>query len=228
MSDSPSPTDDPEAASDTDTDSATTTPAFVEELRTSIELVSPDELIPYENNPKEHPTWQIDKIASSIKNHGFDQPIVVDSGGEIIKGHGRQQAAKKLGLDAVPVVRREDLSAAQAKAARLADNKTHMDTGWETDSLALEIEQLTEQSGQFDEDLEAVTGFEEPELESLLEHDTVDIDEFFEAEVEAGADTTAGAGAGVDGEPDTEVVSCPECGHEFTVADDDQAPDTSP
>jgi ParB/RepB/Spo0J family partition protein len=90
----------------------------------SITEVSVDTLIPYTNNAKEHPDSQVKKIASSIKNYGWDQPIVIDAQNEIIKGHGRFQAAQQLGLDTVPVIKREDLSDAEAKASRIADNKT--------------------------------------------------------------------------------------------------------
>lgn len=175
-----------------------------------IELVSPDDLIAYENNPKQHPEWQIDKIASSIKNHGFDQPIVVDGDSEIIKGHGRQRAAKKLGLDRVPIVRRDDLSDAQAKAARIADNKTQMETGWNMDNLALEVEQLEET----EVDVDVETGFDEQELDTLLEEQDVDIDQFFEEEPPDAADDSTD-----DPHDPSDEVSCPDCGHVFIPAD---------
>ena len=131
------------------------------ELHDRVERVSRDELIPYSNNPKEHPEEQVNKIASSIKNYGWDQPIVVDGGGEIIKGHGRLQAAEKLGLDEVPVIWREDLSDAEAKAARIADNKT-AESDWLDDELATELEVL--------EDFEAEElGFDNGEIEELLD-----------------------------------------------------------
>jgi len=108
-----------------------------------IERVPKGDLLPYANNPKEHPTEQVNKIASSIKNYGWDQPIVVDGDGEIIKGHGRLQAAEKLGLDEVPVIWREDLTDAEAKAARIADNKT-AESPWNDDVLAAELDVLGE------------------------------------------------------------------------------------
>jgi len=126
-----------------------------------VERVPRDELIPYANNPKEHPDEQVNKIASSIKNYGWDQPIVVDGDGEIIKGHGRLQAAERLGLDEVPVIWREDLSDAEAKAARIADNKT-AESPWNDDLLATELEVLDE----FD-DVEL--GFDDGEIEDLLD-----------------------------------------------------------
>ena len=69
-----------------------------------IEWRDPATLTPYSNNAKTHPTEQIDKIAASIASFGFDQPIVVDTDGVIIKGHGRREASLRLGLDQVPVL----------------------------------------------------------------------------------------------------------------------------
>jgi len=127
----------------------------------SVERVDPETLIPYTNNPKEHPEEQVKKIASSIKNYGWDQPIVVDSEGEVIKGHGRLQAAEKLGLDEVPVIWREDLSDAEAKAARIADNKT-AESPWNDDLLATELDVL--------DDFENIElGFDEGEVDDLLD-----------------------------------------------------------
>ena len=80
-----------------------------------IELIAIDKLIPYCNNPKEHPEDQINKIASSIKNYGFTVPIIIDKGKEIISGHGRYEAAKKLRLNEVPVVIKDDLNELQVK-----------------------------------------------------------------------------------------------------------------
>lgn len=130
---------------------------------TDVEVWPVDDLIPYSNNPKEHPDEQVQKIASSIKNYGWDQPIVVDGDGEIIKGHGRLQAADLLGLDEVPVIERTDLSDSEKRASRIADNKT-AESDWLEEDLSLELEQL--QEDDFDLDL---TGFDDDELDDLLE-----------------------------------------------------------
>lgn len=180
-----------------------------------IELIDPDDLIPYQNNPKEHPQWQIDKLASSIKSYGFDQPIVVDQANEIIKGHGRLQAARKLGLDEVPVIQRDDLSQAKAKASRIADNKTHMDTGWDIDSLALEFEELEDEGFDPEE-----TGFDPEEVDSIIEQQDFDIDEFFEAEDEGEFVDDSTEGGSAEGPPPGEF-ECPECGHTFAPQIDD-------
>ena len=128
----------------------------------NIILINTSELIPYTNNAKEHPDEQVKKIASSIKNYGWDQPIVVDGDGEIIKGHGRLQAAELLGLDEVPVIRRSDLSNAEVKAARIADNKT-AESPWSDDLLGAELEFL--ESSPVDID---TLGFDDDELDDLL------------------------------------------------------------
>lgn len=78
---------------------------------------------PYDRNSKKHPKEQVAKIAESIKQFGWDQPIVVDEHGVIIKGHGRRAAAESLKLTQVPVLVRKDLTPDQVKAARLADNR---------------------------------------------------------------------------------------------------------
>ena len=134
------------------------------ELHTEVEEIDPSKLIPYSNNPKQHPEEQVDQIASSIKNNGFIQPIVVDSENEIIIGHGRLQAAKKLGLDKVPVIKHEELTEAEAKALRLDDNKI-AESEWQDEKLAIELEQLTEENN-FEE---LIHGFNEDELSEYLD-----------------------------------------------------------
>ena len=162
------------------------------DLHDRVERVPIDDLIPYSNNPKDHPDEQVKKIASSIKNYGWDQPIVVDGEGEIIKGHGRRKAAETLGLEEVPVIRRDDLTDAEAKAARIADNKT-AEAPWNDDLLATEIELLDD----FDAD---DLGFSESEVDELLEPDDMEIPDGFD-EVD-------------DEELETEH-ECPECGYEW-------------
>ena len=87
------------------------------------EMVPIAVLIPFVNNPKAHPAGQVDKIASSIKNFGFLVPLVIDGGNEIVAGYGRLLAAQKLGLGVVPCVRADNLTPAEIRAFRLADNK---------------------------------------------------------------------------------------------------------
>jgi ParB-like chromosome segregation protein Spo0J len=167
------------------------------DFATEVELRPTADLIPYTNNPKEHPDEQVKAIASSIKNYGWDQPIVVDGEGEIIKGHGRLQAADLLGLDEVPVIERDDLSYAEARASRIADNRT-AESPWDDEMLAVEVDVL-EDTGSIDTD---TLGFENDELVEVLgEPETPDFDPIDESEQPA-----------LD---ETDPTVCPECGHEW-------------
>jgi uncharacterized protein (UPF0216 family) len=89
----------------------------------NIEMWEISRISPYELNAKVHDDKQVEKIAKSITEFGWDQPIVVDKNGVIIKGHGRRLAAIKLGFEKVPVLVRDDLTDEQVRAARLADNR---------------------------------------------------------------------------------------------------------
>jgi len=133
------------------------------ELKDEVEVVDIDTVVPYTNNPKEHPDEQVDKIASSIKNFGWDQPIVVDADNEIIKGHGRYQAAQKLGLDEVPIIRQTELSDAEARAARIADNRT-AESAWDDDLLATELDILEDEDVGLD-----MTALEDERIQGLLD-----------------------------------------------------------
>lgn len=100
--------------------------------------MQPSELIPYENNPR-HNDGAVDAVAESIKQFGFKVPIVIDKDNIIIAGHTRHKAALKLGLDAVPVIRADDLTDEQVRAFRLADNKTAELAEWDESMLAEEL-----------------------------------------------------------------------------------------
>jgi hypothetical protein len=102
----------------------------------------PDELRPYPENAKKHPPEQVDHIANSIKQFGWTQPIVVDPENVVVIGHGRLMAAKRLMLDKVPVVRRDDLTEDQITACRLADNKTN-ESDWDFGKLEEELALLS-------------------------------------------------------------------------------------
>lgn len=93
-----------------------------------IELRDISDVLPYEQNAKIHTQDQVAKIAHSIQTYGWDQPIVIDADGVIIKGHGRRLAAINLGLTEVPVLVRDDLSPEQVRAARIADNNVALGT----------------------------------------------------------------------------------------------------
>src|SRR5271168_4194434 len=98
---------------------------------------------PYENNPRLNDA-AVDAVAASIREFGFRQPIVVDEDGVIIVGHTRYKAALKLGLTVVPVHVAVGMTAAQAKAYRIADNQTASISQWDDDKLPLELIALQE------------------------------------------------------------------------------------
>lgn len=117
-----------------------------------------DKIKPYENNPRQNED-AVDKVAASIKEFGWQQPIVVDRDGVIIVGHTRWKAAKQLGLTTAPVTVAEDLTEEQARAYRLADNKTAEFSGWDFEALDSELFQI--------ENIEmAAFGFETEEEEA--------------------------------------------------------------
>lgn len=121
------------------------------------------DIIPYARNPRNN-SASIDKVAASIKEFGFNQPIVVDSEMVIIVGHTRYLAAKKLKLKKVPVLVATNLNPAKAKAYRLADNRTHEDSTWDEELLKLELEEINKE-GEVDIKL---TGFDLKEIEQYL------------------------------------------------------------
>ena len=98
-----------------------------------------DEIRPYENNPRNNEK-SVDKVAESIREFGFLQPIVCDKDGVILAGHTRYVAAKKLGLKTVPVIYAEDLTEGQARAYRLIDNKAGEESEWIEELLGKELE----------------------------------------------------------------------------------------
>lgn len=120
------------------------------------------EIIPYARNPRDNLN-AIDKVASSIKEFGWQQPIVIDSKNNIIAGHTRYLAAQKLGIEKVPVQIASALTERQIKAYRLADNRVAQEATWNTQFLALEFEDL--KSLEFDLSL---TGFNNEEIANLF------------------------------------------------------------
>ncbi len=107
------------------------------------------ELIPYVNNPRKNDK-AVDAVASSIKNFGFKNPIIIDGNNEIVAGHTRLKAAKKLGIASVPCIIADDLTPSQIKAFRIADNRVSEQSHWDLDLLAIELDGLNEFTG-FDE-----------------------------------------------------------------------------
>lgn len=124
-------------------------------------LVKLEDIKPYHRNTKRHPPEQIAIIRRSIEAYGFDQPLVLDGEGTIIKGHGRYGAALEMQLAAIPCVVRTDLTPEQANAARIADNRTAI-SDFDMPMLKLELAELA----ALDVDLLPL-GFTELELLTL-------------------------------------------------------------
>jgi len=144
----------------------------------NVVLIDTNLLIPYINNARTHPDEQVTQIASSIKEFGFNQPILIDADDGVISGHGRLLAAKKLELKKVPCIRLEHLSESQKKAYILADNRIALNSGWDFEMLKMEVEDIKDNF-----DLKEF-GFNREELEGLLgefEHDIDVIDEINES-----------------------------------------------
>src|SRR5438105_1223825 len=122
-----------------------------------------NELIPYEHNPRMIPAAAIEKVAASIREFGWRQPIVVDEQRIIIIGHTRLLAAHKLGLATVPVHVAMNLKPEQTKKLRLMDNRSHQESDWNVELLAVEMLELH----KLDLGL-GLTGFEPYEIDHLL------------------------------------------------------------
>lgn len=125
-----------------------------------IKYISPNELIPYENNPRKN--LNVDKVANSLKEFGFQQPIVVDKGMVVIVGHTRLEASKKLKLDKVPVLI-ADISPEKAKAYRIADNRLNQDSSWDFHLLNTEFGDLLDNHYDLSH-----LGFDEKEIEKIV------------------------------------------------------------
>ena len=120
-----------------------------------------ERVIPYEKNAKIHDPSQVMKIAAAIKEFGWDQPIVVDGNGVIIKGHGRRLAAIELGMKFVPVIVRDDLTPDQVKAARISDNRVAQ-SDYDYELIQEELSELA----AIDFNMDSL-GFDERELSFL-------------------------------------------------------------
>jgi DNA modification methylase len=125
--------------------------------------ISVADLIPYARNSRTHSDAQVTKIAASIREFGFLNPIIVDGESGIIAGHGRVLAAQKLGLDTLPVIEAAHLTEAQKRAYVIADNRLALDAGWDNDMLKVELSDL--QADGFNLEL---TGFSLDEIAAFL------------------------------------------------------------
>ena len=145
----------------------------------------------YENNPRRISEEAVNVVASSIREFGFKQPIVIDKNNVIVCGHTRVRAAKKLGIEEIPCIIADDLTPEQIKAFRLADNKTSELSAWDFDKLDLELEELN-------------LDFDMVEF-GFADSNEVDLDDFF---TEAEQDSETGYGK-------TQQIQCPHCGQWF-------------
>lgn len=131
-----------------------------------IAYLHPSSLTPHPRNSRVHKPKQVCQIAASIDQFGFNVPILIDANNQVIAGHGRLQAAQKLGLSEVPVVRIEHLAEARQRAFMIADNRLAELSEWDEEMLALELEELC----VIDEPFEiTATGFEMARIDALIE-----------------------------------------------------------
>lgn len=149
----------------------------------TIEYLPISSLHEYPHNAKKHPDEQVEIIANSIREFGWQQPLVVDKNDVLVIGHGRLLAAKKLGLKTVPVIKAEALTDEQIRALRLADNKTN-ESGWDFRIL--------------DEELDSIVDFDMTEFGFPASVDFEDIDGLFTDAPEK--------------EKEPKRIQCPHCG----------------
>jgi DNA modification methylase len=138
-------------------------------LPTQIELRSIRALLPHARNSRTHSDAQVAQVAASIREFGWTNPILVDGEGVIIAGHARLLAARKLGMEEVPVIVLAHLTPVQKRALIIADNKLALNAGWDEETLRVEIESLQEDGFDLD-----VVGFSEEEIRVLLANDSGD------------------------------------------------------
>lgn len=139
--------------------------------KTEFRTIPTDDLIPYARNSRTHSPDQVTKIAASIKEFGFLNPIIVDGENGIVAGHGRVMAAKKLGLKELPCIEASHLTEAQKRAYIIADNRLALDAGWDNEMLRIELQELD--ADGFDLSL---TGFDLTEINSLFDADDPESD----------------------------------------------------
>ena len=128
-----------------------------------IEIADINSIKPYENNPRKLKDSAIEKVAMSLKEYGFRQPIVVDKNRIIVVGHTRYRASKKLGFKEVPITVADNLTPEQVNAYRIADNRTAEESEWDSELLKMEIKDLEAKDFKLD-----LLGFNEDQLNDML------------------------------------------------------------
>ena len=161
-----------------------------------IEKISIDKIKMYENNAKEHPDWQIEEIVNSINAFGYKDPIALDENNVIIEGHGRYLALKQLNYKEIEILRISDLTEEQKTAYAIVHNKLTMNTEFNIDKLKYELNKL--EIAEFDLNL---LGFNDYELENIMNPEEVDLDEFFQEEEQE--------------KKEEKIKVCPHCGKEI-------------
>lgn len=131
----------------------------------SIRYQAVSALTPRLGNARTHSAKQLRQIADSIRQFGFTNPVLVDAENVIIAGHGRVAAAQAIGLETVPTVCLDSLSAAEIRAYVIADNRLAENAGWDREILAIELQNLAELDLDFDV---TITGFEMAEIDVLI------------------------------------------------------------
>lgn len=126
-----------------------------------IETIKIEDIIPYDKNAKEHTEHQIEQIKNSIKEFGFNDPIAVDENNIIIEGHGRLMALKELGYEEIQCIRLSHLTETKKRAYIIAHNKITNNTGFDLDMLEEEFKNIPE-------DMLELTGFEDYEIDNIL------------------------------------------------------------
>jgi len=166
----------------------------------TLDKIQITKISPYENNSRIHSDDQIKRIAKSIQEFGFLNPIILDNKNEIVAGHGRLMAAQLLGMTEVPVILAGHLTEDQKKAYVIADNKLALDSEWNIEMLKNEMDILRDQDFNLN-----LTGFSLEEIEQL----------FFEPNFEPATEDEQGDLSKID----AKIVICPKCDHEFNIKD---------
>jgi len=127
-----------------------------------IERIAVETLLPYAKNSRTHSDEQVAQIAASIKEFGFNNPILIDKENTIIAGHGRLMAARRVGMADVPCIRLGHLTETQRKAYIIADNKLALNAGWDNEMLTIELEELLADGFAMD-----ILGFDPAEIQNI-------------------------------------------------------------
>jgi DNA modification methylase len=130
----------------------------------NIEMIGIEKLIPYAKNSRTHSEEQVAQLAGSIKEFGFNNPVLIGQDDVIIAGHGRVMAARKVGLMEVPCIRLKHLTETQRKAYIIADNRLALNAGWDNELLTIELNDLLADNFALD-----ILGFDADELKNLLD-----------------------------------------------------------